>query len=221
MRVIAQANITAQMRRYQIPSYEAFLQRSVEDPDWFWKAFLDDIGFHWHTPYERTVDLSEGKPFAKWFVGGKHRTGLITRWSAMCRRARRGDCPALGGRGRRQSAPYTLRPALRGERARARIAGAGCSAGRPRGAVSALHPRNGDCACWRSRESARLRSRCFQGLVAEPIISRMQDAEAECSLLPTGFPRRGKIVPMKETALTALESLPQVKRVIVVEARPA
>ena len=91
--VIEQANITAQMRRYNLPSYEAFLQKSIDDPDWFWRAFFEDIGFHWHTPYTQTVDLSAGKPFAKWFVGGK----LNWTYNALERHvlAGRGDALAL------------------------------------------------------------------------------------------------------------------------------
>src|SRR5512142_1058274 len=69
--VIANANITAQMRRYGIRTYEEFLQRSCSDPGWFWRAFFDDVGFAWMTPYDTTVDLSKGKPWARWFVGGK------------------------------------------------------------------------------------------------------------------------------------------------------
>ena len=62
--MIEQANITTQMRRYGLPTYEAFLQKSIGDPDWFWRAFFEDIGFHWHVPYTQTVDLSAGKPVA-------------------------------------------------------------------------------------------------------------------------------------------------------------
>lgn len=214
--VIEQANITAQMRRYQIPSYEAFLQRSVEDPDWFWKAFFDDIGFHWHTPYERTVDLSEGKPFAKWFVGGK----LNWTYNALERhvQAGRGEAIALRWEGEEGTIrTYTYAQLLAEVNALARgLQALGVQPGDRVGLFLPFIPETAIALLAVSRIGA-IALPLFSGFGPEPIISRMQDAEAEWLFIADGFPRRGKTVPMKETALTALESLPQVKRVIVVE----
>ncbi len=48
--------------------YNAFHQRSIQDPDGFWaeQAKLID----WHEPFTKVLDYSRS-PFAKWFVGGK------------------------------------------------------------------------------------------------------------------------------------------------------
>lgn len=214
--VIAQANITAQMRRYQIPSYEAFLQRSIEDPDWFWKAFFDDIGFYWHTPYERTVDLSEGKPFAKWFVGGR----LNWTYNALERHVQsgRGEALALRWEGEEGTIrTYTYAQLLDEVNALARgLQALGIQPGDRVGLFLPFIPETAIALLAVSRIGA-IALPLFSGFGPEPIISRMQDAEAEWLFIADGFPRRGKIVPMKETALMALESLPQVKRVIVVE----
>lgn len=214
--VIAQANITAQMRRYQIPSYEAFLKRSVEDPDWFWKAFFDDIGFYWHTPYERTVDLSAGKPFAKWFVGGR----LNWTYNALERhvQAGRGEALALRWEGEEGATrTYTYAQLLDEVNALARgLQALGVQQGDRVGLFLPFIPETAIALLAVSRIGA-IALPLFSGFGPEPIISRMQDAEAEWLFIADGFPRRGKVVPMKETALTALEALPQVKRVIVVE----
>jgi acyl-coenzyme A synthetase/AMP-(fatty) acid ligase len=45
----------------------------------------------------------------------------------------------------------------------------------------------------------------------------MQDAEARWLFIADGFPRRGKVVPMRETAFEALRNLPQVQRVFVID----
>lgn len=214
--VIAQANITAQMRRYQIPSYEAFLQRSVEDPDWFWKAFFDDIGFHWHTPYERAVDLSEGKPFAQWFVGGR----LNWTYNALERhvQAGRGEALALRWEGEEGTIrTYTYAQLLDEVNALARgLQALGVQPGDRVGLFLPFIPETAIALLAVSRIGA-IALPLFSGFGPEPILSRMQDADAEWLFIADGFPRRGKVVPMKETALAALESLPQVKRVIVVE----
>ncbi len=214
--VTAQANITAQMRRYQIPSYEAFLQRSIEDPDWFWQAFFDDIGFHWHTPYERTVDQSAGKPFAQWFVGGR----LNWTYNALERhvQAGRGEAIALRWEGEEGTIrTYTYAQLLDEVNALARgLQALGVQQGDRVGLFLPFIPETAIALLAVSRIGA-IALPLFSGFGPEPIISRMQDAEAEWLFIAAGFPRRGKVVPMKETALTALEALPQVKRVIVVE----
>lgn len=214
--VIAQANITAQMRRYQIPSYEAFLQRSVEDPDWFWKAFFNDIGFYWHTPYERTVDLSEGKSFAKWFVGGQ----LNWTYNALERhvQAGRGEALALRWEGEEGATrTYTYAQLLGEVNALAQgLQALGVQQGDRVGLFLPFIPETAIALLAVSRIGA-IALPLFSGFGPEPILSRMQDAEAEWLFIADGFPRRGKVAPMKETALTALEALPQVKRVIVVE----
>lgn len=52
-------------------SYDKFFTRSIEDPEWFWNTFLDDIGFFWFKHYEKVLDLSNKKQFPNWFVNGK------------------------------------------------------------------------------------------------------------------------------------------------------
>src|SRR2546425_12739606 len=44
---------------------------SVDDLEGFWRAVDRDLGFVWHTPYERVVDVSQGIPWATWWVGGR------------------------------------------------------------------------------------------------------------------------------------------------------
>src|SRR5439155_23080025 len=42
-----------------------------DDLEGFWRAVDRDLGFVWHTPYERVVDVSQGIPWATWWVGGR------------------------------------------------------------------------------------------------------------------------------------------------------
>lgn len=214
--VIEQANITAQMRRYQIHNYETFLQRSVDDPDWFWRAFFEDIGFYWHAPYTQTVDLSEGKPFAQWFVGGR----MNWTYNALDRHieAGRGDAPALIWEGEEGvSRTYTYAQLREEVDALARgLLGLGVQPGDRVGLFLPFIPETAIALLAVSRIGA-IALPLFSGFGPEPIVSRMQDADAHWLFIADGFPRRGKIVPMKETALNALSALPQLRRVIVVE----
>jgi len=214
--LVEQANIRAQMRKYNIPTYEAFLQKSVDDPDWFWRAFFEDIGFHWHTPYSQTVDLSAGKPFAKWFVGGK----LNWTYNALERHvlSGRGDALALVWEGEEGTVRrYTYAELLAEVNALARgLQRQGVQAGDRVGLFLPFIPETAIALLAISRIGA-IALPLFSGFGVEPIVTRMQDAEARWLFIADGFPRRGKTIPMKETALAALKELPQVQRVFVVE----
>jgi acetyl-CoA synthetase len=214
--IIEQANITAQMRRYGLPTYEAFLQKSIDDPDWFWRAFFDDIGFRWHTPYTQTVDLSAGKPFAKWFVGGR----LNWTYNALERhvRAGRGDALALVWEGEEGAVRrYTYAELLREVNALARgLLKQGVQPSDRVGLFLPFVPETAIALLAIGRIGA-IALPLFSGFGAEPIQTRMQDAEARWLFIADGFPRRGKTVPMRETAFEALRNLPQVQRVFVVD----
>src|SRR5437773_12414609 len=47
------------------------MQRSTTDIEWFWDAVLGDLDIQFYKPYSRVVDLSDGKPWARWCVGGE------------------------------------------------------------------------------------------------------------------------------------------------------
>ncbi len=214
--VIARANITAQMCRYGIDSYELFLQRSITDPDWFWRAFFEDIGFHWHTPYQQTLDLSKGKPWAKWFVGGQ----LNWTYNALDRhvQAGRGDRLALIWEGEEGTTRrYTYRQLLEEVNALTRgLLALGVQPGDRVGLFLPFVPEVAIALLAVSRLGA-IALPLFSGFGPEPVQTRLQDAEARWLFVADGFPRRGKIVPMKEVADTALEAVDTIERVIVVQ----
>ena len=67
---IERANVTRLMRAHRIVSYEELVQRSQEEPEWFWDAVVQDLGIEFFKPYERVMDTSDGIPWTTWFTGG-------------------------------------------------------------------------------------------------------------------------------------------------------
>src|SRR5207247_897032 len=63
------------MKKVGVATPAALHAWSVADVPRFWDVVLKDLGTSWYVPYERTLDLSGGFPWAKWFVGGK--TNLV------------------------------------------------------------------------------------------------------------------------------------------------
>ena len=59
------------MKKYNISSLEELSEKSKNNLEWFWESVEKDIGIVWDMPYTKTLDVSNGIPWAKWFVDGK------------------------------------------------------------------------------------------------------------------------------------------------------
>ena len=68
---IRRARLTRLMSRHGVASLEALQRRSVEDPEWYWRAVSEDIGLVWTRPFTRVLDASRGIAWPRWFVGGE------------------------------------------------------------------------------------------------------------------------------------------------------
>ncbi|MEO0202789.1 MAG: AMP-binding protein [candidate division WOR-3 bacterium] len=68
--IIKSSNIYKILKEEKI-SYDEFLRKSFLDYEWFWRRFFKDINFKWDIEFDKVVDLSRGKQFAKWFINGK------------------------------------------------------------------------------------------------------------------------------------------------------
>ena len=70
-REIARSRLAAAMKRWGFDSLEALHKDSVDKPDWFWRAALDDLGMTFTTPWTSYIDVSGGHAFPRWFNGGR------------------------------------------------------------------------------------------------------------------------------------------------------
>ena len=64
-------NVKRFMDKHKIESYEELIARSTDDIEWFWDACLKDLGVEWFRPYSKVLDMSQGFPWARWFIDGK------------------------------------------------------------------------------------------------------------------------------------------------------
>ncbi|HXY72293.1 MAG TPA: AMP-binding protein, partial [Actinomycetota bacterium] len=55
----------------------------------------------------------------------------------------------------------------------------------------------------------------FSGFGPDAVASRLSDADAKVLITADGFPRRGRVVPMKETADAAVADVPSIRTVVV------
>ncbi len=210
---IEQANVTRLMRRQGLKNYEELLAWSTQDIGRFWEACLQDLQIEWQHPYEQVVDLSEGFPWARWFVGGK----LNLVHNTLDRhQTERGDQPALiwePDEGDYQVLTYAeLHDKV------SRLAGGlqklGLKVGDPIALYMPMIPEM-VVAFY-----AALKIGCpiipiFSGFGSGALAVRLNDAKVKVLVTADGGYRRGKEIKIKEAADAALKECPAIEKVIV------
>ncbi len=68
---IQESNIFQFMQKHNISSLEELSQKAKDDLEWFWESVDKDIGIIWDVPYTKTLDVSKGIAWSRWFVNGK------------------------------------------------------------------------------------------------------------------------------------------------------
>jgi acetyl-CoA synthetase len=167
---------------------------SVEDPDRFWPAVVDDLGIEFSRPWESVVDTSRGPAWATWFNGGR------VNIARACLHRFAGDDEAYVGLyedGRRESLTFAeasrqvtqLAEALRelgvGEGDRVAIYMPMCPA-----VAVAAHA----CA-----HIGAVYVPIFSGFAAPSIASRLEDSQAKVAICADWSLRRGRRIEMRAT----------------------
>ncbi|MCZ6602432.1 MAG: AMP-binding protein [Planctomycetota bacterium] len=211
---LERSNVRRFMDRHKIESYEELIRRSTEDIEWFWSAALEDLGLEWFEPYETLLDLSDGFPWARWFVGG--RLNIVHNCIDRHIRDGGGDREFLlwegdGGEARKLTyaeADGQIR----------RVAGALRSFGIQEGdAVGLYMPMVPEVviAFFACLKIGAVAVPVFSGYGEEALATRLNDAKARVLFTTDGAVRRGKNLDVKGRADRALERAPTVETVIV------
>lgn len=87
------ARLNSLMARLGVPDYDALLALSVEDPESYWSAVIDDLGWRWRTPWRTFHQATRGPQFAEHFVGAE--LNWVDNALAHASAADRGDWIAL------------------------------------------------------------------------------------------------------------------------------
>jgi acetyl-CoA synthetase len=208
------ANVTRLAHRLGVERYHDLHRISVEEPERFWPAVVEDLGLEFSEPWTEVVDVSRGPEWATWFAGGK----LNLAWSCVHRWAA-GELaeeeavvwqPEDGGR-----VSLTWRE-LSDEVYRLAEGLASIGIG-PGDAVGIFLPMSPQVAI-ASHACAHLGAvqvPIFSGFAAPAIAARLADAKAKALITADGSLRRGQVVPMKEIADEAVQGAPTVTHTVV------
>jgi acetyl-CoA synthetase len=196
-------------------SYAELLERSTSDPEWFWRAVLDDLGIEFFEPFTTVLDTSRGLPWTRWCVGGRMNIvhNCLDKWMGTPVAERM----AIHWEGEEGVTRYLTYADLWQSVNQ-------CAAG-----LLALGIRKGDrvamfmpmCPELVTLFFAVIRVGgvvlpLFSGYGADAVASRLRDSETTMLVTADGFWRRGQQVRMKTTADDAVAAAPSVRHVVVV-----
>ncbi|WP_041709977.1 AMP-binding protein [Advenella kashmirensis] len=69
METIQASNIAKFLHLADVDDYDELLKKAEKNPEWFWKLIIDRVTFS--KPYSTLLDLSGGVQFPRWCVGGE------------------------------------------------------------------------------------------------------------------------------------------------------
>jgi acetyl-CoA synthetase len=209
------SRLLAAMRRWGYKSVEELHTAAIEDPEWFWRAVVVDLGVTFSTPFAKAFDNSEGMPFTRWYVGGRiNAATLCSHRHATWPTADKAAVRYEGDDGQHRQLTYAELDAEVRHFA-ANLVARGIGRGDrvvifmpvvPEAAVAFLA-----CAM-----IGAISVPAFTGYGPEALALRMRVSGAVALVTADGTTRRGKEIPLKETADEALADAPAVHSVFVV-----
>jgi len=214
--LVAQSNLQRFIQKHELGSYDELMQRSTADIEWFWDTVLGDLDIQFYKPYSRVVDLSEGKPWARWCVGGemnivhnmldKYAGTEIDNRLAIKSETEDGTARTLTYKSLREQT----------NRMAAALRSLGLGEGDAIGVFMPMVPEI-VIAMLAIIKIGGIFLPLFSGFGAGAIVSRLNDADAKALFTADGTYRRGKFCAMKPIAHEAASQISTLKHLIVLE----
>ena len=214
--LIAQSNLQRFINKHALGSYEELMRRSTTDITWFWDTVLCDLEVQFYKPYSRVVDLSEGKPWARWCVDGEMNVvhNMLDKYAATPTDARIAIKSEIEDETIRTLTYKELREEVN------RMAAALRSLGLGKGdAIGVFMPMVPEIvvAMLATIKIGGIFLPLFSGFGAAAIVSRLKDADAKALFTAAGSYRRGKFCAMKSVADEAASQIPTLRHLIVLQ----
>jgi acetyl-CoA synthetase len=206
------ANVVRLARALGCDDYTSLHRVSVEEPERFWRAVVDDLGLELSRPWDDVRDGSRGIEWTTWFAGARLNiaSACVHVWA--------------------ERTPYATAAVFRGEDGARRewtFAELSHETIRLAEALKALGVEPGDRVAIympMSPEAGVASHACahigavqvpiFSGFAAPAIVQRLQDSRAKVVITADYSLRRGSRIPMRETVEEALRDAPTVEHVL-------
>src|SRR6476659_10076768 len=179
------------MRKHGIADYRALVERSIDEPEWFWQAAVEDMGLEFFEPWSEVVDLSRGPEWATWFEGAK----LNIAWNCVHRwRSDRVAAVFRGEDGARRELTFAeLSDAV--TRLAERLLELGVRSGDRVATYLPMSP-EAAIASHACAHIGAVQVPVFSGFAAPAVAQRLVDSGARAAITARSSLRRGREVPM-------------------------
>lgn len=205
------------MTTHGIESFAELMERSTSDVAWFTDAVLQHLDIEFQKPYSTVVDLSAGIQRPNWCVGGKLNIAYncVDKWADDPRTSDRLALIWEGEEGKSRTLTYRQlnREVNRCANALRQL---GFAHGDALGIYMPMTPEIA-VALLAIVKIGGVVLPLFSGYGSGAVSSRLADANAKGLFTADGFFRRGETVPLKPTADRALQDVPSVEHVIVLQ----
>ncbi len=201
------------MKKYNISSLDELSQKSKNNLEWFWESVEKDIGVVWDMPYTKTLDVSNGIPWAKWFVDGK--TNL---YKSSVEKFTKQTPEKIVYNFISEDGLETKLSYVELNKKVSKLANAFKSFGVKKGDVIAIYLPMIEEAIISILAAAKIgavQTIVFSGYSSESLKTRLQDCHAKVLLTSDGFHRKGKGVSQKTIVDTAVIDT-DIEKIIVV-----
>jgi len=194
---VEQANVVRLWRKLGCESYHELHRISIEEPERFWPAVIDDLGLEFSTPWERVLDESAGIEWAKWFVGGRLNVATTCLHRHAERRADDVAAVFLGEDGERRERTYAQLSHETTQLAEALVE-LGVEPGDRVAIYMPMCPEVA-VASHACAHVAAVQVPIFSGFAAPAVAQRLEASAAKVVICADGSFRRGRWLPMRET----------------------
>jgi acetyl-CoA synthetase len=212
--LVAQSNLQRFIEKYALGSYRELMRRSTTDIAWFWNTVLHDLDIQFYKPYSQVVDLSEGKPWARWCIDSEMNIvhNLLDKYAGTAIDNHLAIKSEIEDGSTRTLTYKELREEVNKMAAALRSLGLGKG-----DAVGVFMPMVPEIvvAMLAIIKIGGIFLPLFSGSGASAIVSRLKDAEAKALFTAGGTYRRGKFCPMKPIADEAASQIPTLRHLLV------
>ena len=209
---IRDSNISRFMQKYNISSLDELSKKAIADLEWFWESVDKDIGIVWDSPYTKTLDVSKGIEWSKWFVGGKTNIykSSIEKFAKLTPNKIAYFFESEDGE--KSCISYSEL-----ESKASKLANGLKSMGVKKGDVIAIYMpmiEQAIIAIFAAAKIGAIQTVIFSGYSSESLHIRLQDCNAKILFISDGFNRKGKKISQKQTAQIATKHT-SVEKIIV------
>ncbi len=210
---IQESNILQFIQKHNISSLEELSQKAKADLEWFWQLVDEDIGIVWDVPYTKTLDVSKGIAWAKWFVNGKTNIykSSVEKFAKL--NPKKIAYHFVSEDGKTSSTSYSELDSKV-----SKLANGLKSLGVKKGDVIAIYLpmiEEAILAILAASKIGAIQTVIFSGYSSESLHMRLQDCKAKILFISDGFYRKGKPVSQKQTAKIAIKDTVVEKTIVV------